>query len=103
MCMWRCACLVVNGCAVASIWWSMGHETFSKRAREKARQEKQAAKRARRHSRSAETSSQPNPNEEALMEEFARLSAQYEAGQIDESNYVQQRRRIFTELGIETD
>ena len=78
-------------------------ETFNKRAREKARQEKQEAKRARRHSRSTETSNQPNPNEEALMEEFARLSAQYEAGQMSEADYSDQRRRIFAELGIETD
>ena len=81
----------------------MGNETFNKRAREKARQEKQEAKRARRHSRSAETSNQPNPDEDTLMEEFARLSAQYEAGEIDEVRYADQRRRIFTELGIETD
>lgn len=78
-------------------------ETMGKRAREKARLEKQEAKRARRHSRSTETSNQPNPDEEALMEEFASLSAQYEAGAIGEADYTQQRRRIFTELGIETD
>ena len=80
-----------------------GREAAGKRARERARLEKQEAKRAKRFARSRETAAEPDVDEGALMEEFARLSARYDADQIGEVEYEDQRRRIFGELGIETD
>lgn len=84
-------------------------ESFQKRAREKARQEKQAAKRAKRHGDEAddmpdEDATPPSRAEEdALMQEYARLSARYEKDQISSERYSEERRRIFVELGLEED
>lgn len=77
-----------------------GREAMAKRARERARQEKRDAKREKRESRTIEPSP-PAADEEALMEEFARLSARYSANEIGGSDYAEERRRIFDELGIE--
>jgi len=38
-----------------------------------------------------------------LMEEFARLSERYSSEQISETEYTSERRRIFDELGLDTD
>lgn len=73
-----------------------------KRAREKARQEKKEAKRERKEAVTADEPALPEAEETALMEEFARLSARYEANQLTERQYEVQRQRIFEELGIET-
>lgn len=81
---------------------------MAKRARERARQEKQAAKRARRQGGSAdqsETTEEPEdaPDEGALMEEFRVLSERHAAGEVDQASYDEERHRIFVELGIETE
>lgn len=73
-----------------------------KRAREKARQEKQEAKRERKEAKPVDEAALPEADEKALMEEFARLSARYEANEVTEDRYNSERQRIFDELGIET-
>lgn len=80
-----------------------GRESFEKRAREKARLERQEAKRARRLTEeSSEEAAGPTRDEEDdLMGQFARLSARFEAKEITAEQYAEERQRIFGELGIE--
>ena len=78
-------------------------ESFQKRAREKARQEKQAKKRAKRQSSTTDEESVTRAEENSLMEEFASLSARFEADQISSAEFNEERERIFGELGLETD
>lgn len=80
-----------------------GREGALKRLREKARQEKQEAKREKRQSRTSDETDEPEVNEDALMEEFARLSERYENNQVSLDQYEKERHRIFVELGIESD
>lgn len=77
-------------------------ESFQKRAREKARQERQAEKRAKRQSTQGDENVS-KAEEDALMEEFASLSARLEADQITPDEFNEERDRIFGELGLETD
>lgn len=77
-------------------------ESFQKRAREKARQEKQAEKRAKRES-STTSDDLSRADEDALMQEFAQLSARFQAEEISLQSFNQERERIFGELGLETD
>ena len=79
-------------------------QSFQKRAREKARQEKKAEKLAKRQSGSAdEKSGLSKAEEEALMQEYAALSARYESEEISTEHYNEERQRIFVELGLESD
>lgn len=78
-------------------------EAALKRARERARQEKKEAKRERQAARQSDDEPDQPVNEQALMEEFARLSERYESGQVSNDRYDEERRRIFVELGIEDD
>lgn len=78
-------------------------ESFQKRAREKARQDKQAEKREKRQSTSLDDESVSRAKETALMEEFAVLSARLESEQISSDEFNEQRERIFGELGLETE
>lgn len=80
-----------------------GREAMNKRARERAREEKKEAKQEKREARSEELSAAPEIDEAALMNEFARLSERFSANQLSKSEYDEERRRIFEELGIETD
>jgi hypothetical protein len=80
-----------------------GGEGMAKRARERAKQQKQEAKRQRRESRAEESTEIEAPNEAALMEEFRLLSEKHSRGQVSEDVYTEERRRIFVELGIESD
>lgn len=82
-----------------------GRESFQKRAREKARQEKQAAKREKRQADDPlDADTAPSRAEEdALMQEFARLSDRFENDQISSERYNEERHRIFVELGLEED
>jgi hypothetical protein len=80
-----------------------GREGAIKRAREKARQDKQEAKRENKLGRSLDETTSPPVDEEALMEEFARLSASYQANRVSEQHYNTERQRIFAELGIEAE
>ena len=78
---------------------------MAKRARERARLEKQAAKREKRQGGSSEEVVDPEdaPDEDALMEEFRVLSERHAEGQIPQDQFDQERHRIFVELGIETE
>jgi len=76
---------------------------MTKRARELSRQEKQANKKEKRDARSEDRTALPATDENALMEEFARLSERYSSEQISETEYTSERRRIFDELGLDTD
>lgn len=78
-------------------------ESFQKRAREKARQEKQADKREKRQSSTPYEGNAGKPDEAALMEEFASLSALLAANQMTTDEFNDERDRIFGELGLETD
>jgi hypothetical protein len=80
-----------------------GGEAAAKRARERARQAKRQAKEVKREARAEHATSQSPSTEAALMEEFARLSAEYEANLISHDSFTDERRRILTELGIDTD
>ena len=78
-----------------------GREGMGKRARERARQERQEAKRVRREVMADENTG-PDPDDEArLMEEFRLLSERRAASEVSESIYETERQRIFAELGIE--
>lgn len=76
---------------------------MAKRARERARQERQEEKRLRRESIAEATATQDAPNEDALMEEFRLLSERRAAGNLSNDLYEEERHRIFVELGLETD
>ncbi|MGH8925666.1 MAG: hypothetical protein ACRDWA_13675 [Acidimicrobiia bacterium] len=78
-----------------------GGEAALKRAREKTRLEKQDAKRERRQARSADGAVSP-VTADALMEQFAQLNARYEAGEVTEARFTEERHRIFVALGIES-
>lgn len=78
-----------------------GREAALKRAREKARQDKKEAKKERVEARKAEEAAEEPVAEDALMEEFARLSELHEANRITTEKYEEERERIFSELGIE--
>lgn len=80
-----------------------GSESFQKRARERARQEKQAEKREKRRAGSSDDDGPSRASEDALMEEFALLSARFEADQVSTERYNEERQRIFDELGLEPD
>lgn len=77
-------------------------ESIQKRLREKARQDKKAAKREKRETQPADEEPQTSrEDEDALMQQFASLSARYESNQISSDRYDEERHRIFVELGIE--
>lgn len=78
-------------------------ESFQKRAREKARQVRQAEKREKRQSSPQDDENVSKAEENALLEEFASLSARLEADQITTDEFNEERDRIFGELGLETD
>jgi hemoglobin-like flavoprotein len=78
-----------------------GREAALKRAREKARQEKKEAKRERALARQSETEAEEPVDEQALMEQFARLSESHDSNRISQEAYEKERQRIFTALGIE--
>lgn len=77
-------------------------QSFQKRAREMARQEKQAEKRKKRRVSGSDEETFSKADETALMEEFAELSARLESGQISMDEFDEERERIFGELGLET-
>ena len=76
---------------------------MAKRARERARQAKQEAKQEKRLSSEDNDTSLSAGRESGLMEEFAELSARFEAKTVSLDDFTEERERIFTELGIETD
>ena len=77
-------------------------ETFAKRQREKARQEKQAAKRAKRLAGDEEgVEAEEAPDLDALMEEFRIINEQHAAGELDSEEFEERRDDILMQLGVE--
>ena len=77
-------------------------ETFAKRQREKARQEKQAAKRARRLEKDEEgVETDEAPDLDALMEEFRIINEKHAAGELDSEEFEERRDDILMQLGVE--
>jgi len=77
---------------------------MAKRARERARQERQAAKRERRQSGAPTDAGANDAADEAVhMERFRILSERHAAGTMTDDAYAEERHRIFVALGIETD
>jgi hypothetical protein len=77
-------------------------ETFAKRQREKARQEKQAAKRARRLEKDDEETTQDDgPDLDALMEEFRIINEAHAAGELESEEFEERRDKILLQLGVE--
>jgi hypothetical protein len=77
-------------------------ETFAKRQREKARQEKQAAKRARRLEKDEdEETTEEAPDLDALMEEFRIINEQHAAGELESEEFEERRDSILMQLGVE--
>lgn len=80
-----------------------GGEAVAKRARERARLVKRQAKQAKRVARETLWLRKWSAaSEAALLGEFARIRAEYEANRMHHDHYTEERRRILTELGIET-
>lgn len=77
-------------------------ESFQKRAREKVREQRRAEKEEKRQAESADEGPS-RAREDALMEEFAALSARLEADEISSERFDKERRRIFDELGLESE
>jgi hypothetical protein len=77
-------------------------ETFAKRQREKARQEKQAAKRAKRLATDEDgVETEEAPDLDALMEEFRIINEQHAAGELDSEEFEERRDDILMQLGVE--
>ena len=77
-------------------------ETFAKRQREKARQEKQAAKRARRLEKEEDgVDTEEAPDLDALMEEFRIINEAHAAGELDAEEFEERRDDILMKLGVE--
>jgi hypothetical protein len=77
-------------------------ETFAKRQREKARQEKQAAKRAKRLAGDEEgEETEEAPDLDALMEEFRIINEAHAAGELETEEFEERRDDILMKLGVE--
>ena len=77
-------------------------EAALKRAREKARLDKRQAKLAKKAAQQSEADEGEVIDEQALWEQFARLSERHESDQISTNQFEAERRRILEALGIET-
>lgn len=77
-------------------------QSFQKRQRELARQERAAAKRARRHSReSGDTEDEAGAlSEDELLEQFRLLNERREAGTVSAEDFEARRIEIFAQLGL---
>ena len=76
---------------------------MAKRARERARQAQQAAKQAKRDAPPDEEEGLSAAGETDLLEEFATLNARFAAKSISIDVFNEERTRILTELGIESE
>lgn len=77
-------------------------ETFAKRQREKARQEKQAAKRAKRLEKAEDgVDGEEAPDLDALMEEFRIINEAHAAGELEAEEFEERRDMILMQLGVE--
>ncbi len=76
-------------------------EAALKRAREKARLEKREAKQLKKAAKHSDDPEGQSIDEQALWEQFARLSERRAANQISEQQYESDRKSILEALGIE--
>ena len=76
---------------------------MAKRARERARQAKQAAKQAKRDAPPDEEEGLSAAGETDLLEEFATLNARFASKSISIDVFTEEKTRILTELGIESE
>ena len=74
---------------------------MGKRARERARLEKQEAKRLRREELSDGTPTSSEAEAAVLMEQFRQLSERHAANTVSQADFVEVRRRICEFLDIE--
>jgi hypothetical protein len=74
---------------------------MAKRAREMARQQKREDKQERQESKVDASPKLSDQEETALLEEFARLNADYAAERVSESHFAEEKQRILVALGIE--
>ena len=79
-----------------------GHQTFAKRQRERAKQERAAQKRERREERKsqADAAEDGGLDEDALLEQFRVLSEKHDAGEISDESFEERRAKIFEQLGL---
>ena len=84
-----------------------GRQSFEKRQREKAKQEKQAAKRARREERTlaraeGDDDADAGLSEAELLEQFRVLNERHAAGELSAEDFEERKAELFEELGLET-
>lgn len=75
-------------------------QSFNKRQRERAKQEKAAAKRARRHARDDGEAEDEGPSEDELLERFRVLNERRGAGTVTDEEFEAERAEIFEALGL---
>jgi hypothetical protein len=78
-----------------------GREAMGKRARERARLEKQEAKKIRREELSGGTPTSSDDEATVLMEQFRQLSERRAANSVTQAEFIEERKRIFELLDIE--
>ena len=78
-----------------------GREAMGKRARERARLEKQEAKKLRREELADGTPTSSEAEAAVLMEQFRQLSERRAANAVSQADFIEERRRIFELLDIE--
>ena len=74
---------------------------MGKRARERARLEKQEAKKLRREELAEGAPTSSEAESAVLMEQFRQLSERHAANAISQADFIEERRRIFELLDIE--
>lgn len=74
---------------------------MGKRARERARLEKQEAKKLRREELADGSPTSSEAETAVLMEQFRQLSERHAANAISQAEFIEERRRIFELLDIE--
>lgn len=85
-----------------------GHQSFEKRQRERAKQERQALKREQRAERKNpkkdDEEVEENPSglltEEQLFEQFRILSERHQNGDVDDEDFEVQKAELFDKLGL---
>ena len=83
----------------------MAGNPWEKRQREKARRERKEAKRARRDEK-REAKGGPveeGPTSEELMQQFAALNREHDAGDIDDATFKLRRNEIWLAMGLPVD
>jgi hypothetical protein len=78
-----------------------GREGMGKRARERARLEKQEAKKLRRETLTAGSPTSNEAEVAVVMEQFRHLSEARAANEVSHDRFIEERRRMFELLDIE--